>query len=271
MGHPDQRAYAKQRDCFVNTDQLHLTLREIRTLLSNPRVLVALIGAAILATVAQPFGFRVEGHIGLTLIYWIILVFVTFPVGHVISTTCANGLSARHTAIAPLCAALAMGLFVTVFVLILNSVFLSWPFGELRYWAILLTTAFPAAAITTVVIYIVSSGQNVPQPKEVQAPALLSKIPANLRGPILSLSAEDHYTRVVTTKGAELVLIRLSDAITQAAPTRGLQVHRSHWVAIAAIAQVAKQKDGAIITLKSGTTLPVSRSHVAAVRNEGFL
>ena len=45
------------------------------------------------------------------------------------------------------------------------------------------------------------------------APRLLTRLPYEKRGTLLSLSALDHYTEVVTTTGKELVLIRLADAI----------------------------------------------------------
>lgn len=38
----------------------------------------------------------------------------------------------------------------------------------------------------------------------------------------------DHYGEVTTSEGAELPLMRLSDAIIEAAPVAGLQIHRSH-------------------------------------------
>jgi hypothetical protein len=56
-------------------------------------------------------------------------------------------------------------------------------------------------------------------------------LPANLRGgEIWALEAEEHYTKIHTSKGNTLLLMRFSDAITEMDPQPGLQVHRSFWV-----------------------------------------
>jgi hypothetical protein len=97
-----------------------------------------------------------------------------------------------------------------------------------------------------------------------QAPgaAILSRfhIPPGTR--LIALSAQEHYTRVVTTTGARLVLLRFSDALRETAPTAGLQVHRSHWVALDAIAAFTRNGREGEILLSNGETVPVSRSYV---------
>ena len=102
-------------------------------------------------------------------------------------------------------------------------------------------------------------------------PALLDRLPIEKRGVLMSLSAEDHYTRVRTSHGEELLLMRLTDAIREAAPTPGLQVHRSHWVAVGAVAQVTRGKDRATIHLTGGAEVPASRSYLPALREAGLL
>jgi DNA-binding LytR/AlgR family response regulator len=81
---------------------------------------------------------------------------------------------------------------------------------------------------------------------------------------------QDHYVEIVTEAGAHLVLLRLSDAMAEAAPTPGLQVHRSHWVAERAVAG-AKREDGRLrLVLVDGTEIPVSRGRARAVREAGW-
>ncbi len=48
-------------------------------------------------------------------------------------------------------------------------------------------------------------------------PAILSRLPVDRRGPLVALSAEDHYVRVTTAAGETLVLMRLGDAMREAA------------------------------------------------------
>ena len=91
------------------------------------------------------------------------------------------------------------------------------------------------------------------------------------RGALVALSSEDHYTRIRTTRGEELVLIRLADAIREAEPVKGLQVHRSHWVALDHIAAARRDGDRAILRLSIGSDIPVSRANVARLREAGLL
>jgi DNA-binding LytR/AlgR family response regulator len=104
-----------------------------------------------------------------------------------------------------------------------------------------------------------------------QPPALLARLTLDKRGPLVSLTATDHYTEVTTTRGRDLILIRLADAIAEAAPTPGLRVHRSHWVARDHIAAVRRRDAGAEVTLSDGRVIPVSRGNLPALREAGLL
>jgi len=71
--------------------------------------------------------------------------------------------------------------------------------------------------------------------------------------------------------GEELILMRLSDAIKETAPLKGLQTHRSWWVAEAGIKSVKKQDGKLSITLKNDATAPVSRNKAKIVREAGWV
>ena len=104
-----------------------------------------------------------------------------------------------------------------------------------------------------------------------KVPPLLDRVPLDKRGALLALSSEDHYTRIQTARGEEMVLLRLADAIREAAPEPGLRVHRSHWVALAAVTAARRDGERAILTLTGGTEIPVSRANVPAIREAGLL
>jgi hypothetical protein len=90
-------------------------------------------------------------------------------------------------------------------------------------------------------------------------------------GTLLALEAEDHYLRVHTDTGSELILMRLRDAIGQLTDTPGLQVHRSFWVAQAAIAKVQRRGAQAQLTLHNGLVVPVSRTYMNGLKEAGWL
>lgn len=100
---------------------------------------------------------------------------------------------------------------------------------------------------------------------------LVERLPLRLRGAeIYAVQAEDHYLRVHTAKGSDLILLRLSDALAELAALEGARTHRSWWVARAAVREVAKSDGRAILTLEGGLKVPVSRANAAALRAAGW-
>ncbi len=103
-------------------------------------------------------------------------------------------------------------------------------------------------------------------------PRFLERFPAKLRGAALyAVEAEDHYLRLHTSKGQDLVLMRLGDAITELDGLEGAQTHRSWWVARNGVADV-KRADGKVwLQLHDGADAPVSRGNLKALREAGWL
>lgn len=95
---------------------------------------------------------------------------------------------------------------------------------------------------------------------------LVQRLPLPKRGRLLALSAEQHYVRIHTDAGNDLVLMGFSDAISPLPSDRGMRIHRSHWVSAAAVDKVKPTGAGAVVQLVNGTELPVSRSFSGAVR-----
>ena len=88
---------------------------------------------------------------------------------------------------------------------------------------------------------------------------------------ILCLQMEDHYVRVHAATGSRLVLTTMSQAIAALGGKAGLQVHRSWWVARAAIARAEWEGRNLRLRLVDGQAVPVARSAVAKVREVGLL
>ncbi|PWC34120.1 transcriptional regulator [Azospirillum sp. TSO35-2] len=110
-----------------------------------------------------------------------------------------------------------------------------------------------------------------PAPATASDAPFLDRIPPRLGRELLALEMEDHYVRVHTTGGSDLILMRLRDAVAELAGIDGLQVHRSYWVAAAAVAAVERKPDGKLaLRLTNGLRVPVSRTHAPAVRAAGW-
>lgn len=109
-----------------------------------------------------------------------------------------------------------------------------------------------------------SGGQDVPAATRV--PLLLRRLAPQNRGVLQHISVEDHYSMVRTSAGSELILLRFSDAVREAEPAEGMQVHRSHWVARDFVASLKTEKGRVLLVLEDGSSVPVSRSFAPEVR-----
>jgi len=99
----------------------------------------------------------------------------------------------------------------------------------------------------------------------------LARLPEKLRGAeIFAVEAEDHYLRLHTSLGQDLILLRLADAIAELEGLEGAQTHRSWWVAKAAVASVERGDGRATLTLKDGADVPVSRGFARQLRAAGW-
>jgi len=111
-----------------------------------------------------------------------------------------------------------------------------------------------------------------PAPSPATAPArLLTAMSPRLGRTVLALQGEDHYVRIHTPLGSELLLMRLRDAIAGLEGLAGEQVHRSWWVAKEAVAAVRADGRRLSLTLTNGLEVPVSRDAAPRLRRAGWL
>jgi hypothetical protein len=109
-------------------------------------------------------------------------------------------------------------------------------------------------------------------PAGAAGPKFLARLPAKLRGAeVWAVQAEDHYLRVHTSRGQELILMRLADAIGELEGIEGAQTHRSWWVARASIHEVTRTDGKIALALPNGVTAPVSRTYAPMLRQAGWL
>ena len=96
--------------------------------------------------------------------------------------------------------------------------------------------------------------------------AIEQVIPVHKHGPLLSLSAQDHYVEITTEKGRHLNRMSMKDAISLVPKNSGIRVHRSHWVSFNAILSLEKSAERYFIFLRNGTKIPVAKAKVARVK-----
>jgi len=152
-----------------------------------------------------------------------------------------------------------------------TSAFLIWPelhrFGP--GWATWYAQVATIGAVTVAgaVMLLEARSKRVDQPETTQ--------PANpfdvLRGDVIALQMEDHYVRVHKASGSALILMPLTRAIEAIAPTEGLRMHRSWWVARSAVERIEGSPRAMRLHLVNGLVAPVSRSAIAMLRMSGWL
>ena len=87
---------------------------------------------------------------------------------------------------------------------------------------------------------------------------------------LIAIEAHDHYLRVHTDAGAELVTARMADALRELAGAHGYRTHRSWWVAGDAIEAVTWRRGTGEARLVGGVIAPVSRGQAATLRDAGW-
>ena len=103
------------------------------------------------------------------------------------------------------------------------------------------------------------------------APEFLAKTRGIEVGDIVALTAQEHYVRVCTRERSELVYHRFGDAVAEMPPEAGMQVHRSWWVALNAVAGARRAGRRYRLELDDGTVVPVSDRYLGLARKRGLL
>ena len=154
--------------------------------------------------------------------------------------------------------------------LVINYVALDF-FPAPHEWVAFFVPILLISVIVTAVITVIAENLQNAQSRSATSVPLLDRIPFEKRAALVALSVEDHYVRIRTLKGEELVLMRLSDAMKEVGTTHGAQVHRSHWAAFDQVASVRREGDRAVLTMKTGIEIPVSRANISHIKEAGLL
>ena len=143
-------------------------------------------------------------------------------------------------------------------------------------WSAVIAVAPPVLLISGALTALNYLSERAPRethaaPAGAAPPRFFDRLPPRLRGAdVYAVEAEDHYLRLHTSKGHDLFLMRLSDAIAELEGVEGAQTHRSWWVARDGIDGAQRGDGRARLTLKTGAEAPVSRTFARALREAGW-
>lgn len=271
----NNKDYADDNENFANEPVLQTTLRELQGIISNPRFWIGFGAVAALLTITGPFGTLESLETAQRLVYWATISFVTFFAGSAIATIVSVFLSRRNYPnwliwiISGVAAGPVVGTFSWLITINIFGMNIDNTFSFLQFIAY-------ATGIAIMVVTLNFLVSNVQTPQEAADPhtppisPFLARLPKNLGKTLISLEAQDHYINVKTTKGSEMILMRLGDAEKELDAYPGLRVHRSWWVATDAIDKVERGNGKVDLVMNDGVWVPVSRSYVKALTEAGI-
>lgn len=265
--------YVNRSKGYVKRQIAQLTLREMRSLFSDRRLWMAFAVIVALFVFTGPFGTIDRLGFAERLGFWLTVHIVTWSIAltgiALVVVWNDNSRIGLWQTVAGCCLATP---FIGFAVSLIRTLVLSEPITVTSIlWQ--MVQALPVAIIIGIVAYFffqpVQSPSIGSEERENEG-RLMLRLPPEKRGQLLYMSMQDHYVEIVTSKGRELVLLRLADAINEAGSTTGMQVHRSHWVAFSAISSVRREAGKSSVVMSDGTELPVSRTFANALRAAGY-
>jgi hypothetical protein len=230
---------------------------------------------------AGPFGTAERLNLVERLAYWGGMCGLGYAWGSLASALVQLRFAGRGQLARVLISTLCTTLGITALVLGLNALVFHW-LPDRAALAQLVPVLFAICLIVTGSVTYLSQKHTLTPASQPAAPQdtpisqlpqipLLDRLPLDKRAPLVALCVEDHYVRVKTLKGEEMLLMRLSDAIREVGETSGAQVHRSYWAAFDQVDAARKEGDRAILTMTTGEEIPVSRANLPKVRDAGLL
>ena len=270
----------------MNSPVLQSTLRQMHAILFRPRLWWVFAVVVALFAVTGPFG--TYGHLPFhsRLGYWLAVQAVAFLLAIGFATLFNVILEDLLAAslVRMLAGAAFAALPIALAVTLLNNAFLAADVSLAEYGGNFLTS-LPVSMALCLLVWLTLEQETAPPeafgitaeitmahpPAATPAPraALIDRLPPGKRGALLRLEVQDHYVLAVTTRGREMLLMRLADAMAETGTDLGMQVHRSHWVAFDAVKGIEREPGSTprlVLELSDGTKVPVSRSFSAAVR-----
>ena len=206
--------------------------------------------------------------------YWTGLIFVGGITGQLGIIAARKLQDPPHWALFIFLASATSALGVTIAIYFVEMLRVGRLYIPLSYFPQLYGLVFVISLAISSISFLFDKAQEAPETTVSAADpvsSFLDRLPIKYRSAeLFAVSSEDHYLRVHTSLGEELILMRLADAMRELASADGLQTHRSWWVAISGVADAKRENGKLALVLKSGTEVPVSRTYTRAVKDAGL-
>jgi len=247
-----------------NAEPLHQTLRNVG-IAAGAGLFLALVGA--MGMDRLPLTTR--------LLYWVPLMVGGSGVAHLIAMAMGRVPRINEN---PWAFGALLSFVLTLPITLIVWLYTTWLVGTDLNWHYLPQisgSVFVICVAMTAIMMVVNWPGRVTHAPPAGAPAasirFMERLPAKLKGALIyAVSSEDHYLRLHTSKGSDLILMRLSDAIGELDGLEGAQTHRSWWVSRDAVESSRRDGDKMVLMLKGGAEAPVSRPNIRPLREAGW-
>jgi hypothetical protein len=274
----------KRCDCFVNGAGLNKVELDIgaakglgpRTGMAAEIGLLLLIG--LFMSITGPYGTAAEPLIPRHA-FWLFIIFAGGAAGAVAERLLRRWIS--NVWIRAAAAAAAISIPIALLVLYAMIVLLGHTHGFSKpiFLNLIWQVFVIQSAILAVRMLIRRRPTRIVESRTIFAPplpdaeaSLRSRLSAKRRSAkLLAIEAHDHYVRVHTDAGVELIGLRISDAVAELSGAHGFRVHRSWWVSADAIKAARWRRGSGELELENGLSVPVSRSGAPSLRLAGWL
>lgn len=227
--------------------------------LFRPIQLIIALAFALLLAVSGPFDTLATLGFGERLAYWGTVVFASIvgvqSMKAVVATSFPTLGYWRHAVLVCTMSALVLGPVLRVLAVEMTG-------GKRAEPTSLWMMVVLVFSITLLIFMLRFLLQTRPSP---HIPRLFSRFGDPKAKAILRITVRDHYVDVYTNRGKETLLLRFSDALAELDGWPGQRVHRSHWVADVAVQAFRKENGRAVVVLRDGSEIPVSRGYLEEV------
>ena len=240
------------------------------------RELAILAGIALFLAILRPYGTGESLSFGWVFGFWFSLILLGSLVGEltvwVFYRLQPEGPAWQMITLTALTTAVAVTLAILTLEIATGEYIKAGEMPSLFLYVLVISLAMTLLGYTLSRAFNVAGPDFVHQPDDGEAVrAFLERLPVKYRtGELWAVSSEDHYLRVHTSLGSDLILMRLSDAVRELGGVDGLQVHRSWWVSRTGIRSARREGGKILLELKSGEDVPVSRSYQPALKDAGL-
>ena len=264
--------YVNSGEQFANVSILQFTLREMHRVFSKPNFWIGYVAVVIVLVVSGPFYTAINLNFAERLAYWILISASSFALGLFTSLFLGALLQQKgvNRQVAITMAGFLAGIPIAGIVWLAGNLLFDFNPGDTRSeLGVLVIQCAVISAIVALLFSLFATNSKAIGETRLQSEipsSFLDRLPVSLGKDLISVQAQDHYLKVTTSKGSEMILMRMADACIELSDFNGLQVHRSWWIAASHVEAFEKTGGKAALKLSNGEKVPVSRGFMKAVK-----